>query len=326
LRVIVTSRESLHVAGEHEYPVRPLAEAPAVELLRQRANAAGRTKSDEYGELAELCRRLDNLPLAIELAAARAKTLGPQELLSRLDRRLPLLTKGRRDAPSRQRTLRATIEWSHELCSPSEQQLFRRLGVLAGGGTIEAAERVCDADLETLDALVDKSLVRERDGRFSFLETIREYAHERLEQSDELELRAAAHAAYFLELFEHARPHVEGGPLQAEWIGRLTHENDNLRAALAWFERVVAVDELLGLATAAWWFWWREVRSTRRVFGWTGRSGGRSSPPRCALTHWKVRRSSPTAPGTSRQLANSQKSGSRSTACSATTSAWERAS
>ncbi|HET9675444.1 MAG TPA: adenylate/guanylate cyclase domain-containing protein [Gaiellaceae bacterium] len=278
LRVIVTSRESLHIAGEHEYPVRPLAEAPAVELLRQRANAAGRTNTDQYDELAELCRRLDNLPLAIELAAARAKTLGPQELLSRLDRRLPLLTKGRRDAPSRQRTLRATIEWSHELCSPPEQHLFRRLGVLAGGGTLEAAERVCDADLDTLDALVDKSLVRERDGRFSFLETIREYAHERLEQSDEHEQRAAAHAAYFLELFEHARPHVEGGPLQAEWIGRLTHENDNLRAALTWCERAGAVEELLRLATAAWWFWWaRGALDEARV--WMDRALAQSVEP-----------------------------------------------
>jgi predicted ATPase len=278
VRVVVTSREPLHLAGEHEYPIRPLAEAPAVELLRQRASAAGRTQEDEYGDLAELCRRLDNLPLAIELAAARAKTLGPHELLRRLDRRLPLLTKGRRDAPSRQRTLRATIEWSHELCSPAEQQLFRRLGVFAGGWTLEASERVCDADLDTLDALVDKSLVRERDGRLVFLETIREYALEQLEESGELDEWASAHAEYFLTLVEQGRPHVEGGPLQAEWIERLARENDNVRTALAWFDRSGAVEEVLRLASAAWWFWWaRGSLDEARV--WIDRALSRSNEP-----------------------------------------------
>ncbi len=185
LSLLVTSREPLHLAGEHEYAVDPLTRTDAVELFLTRAVAAKRDFAAN-GEVAAICERLDHLPLAIELAAARVKVLSPKALLERLEQRLPLLGGGTRDAPERQRTLRATIEWSHELLSPDEQRLFARLAIFRGGCTLEAAEAVAGADLDTLQSLVDKSLLRVRDnGRFWMLETIREYATERLEASGE---------------------------------------------------------------------------------------------------------------------------------------------
>jgi predicted ATPase len=194
LGVVVTSREPLRIAGEREYPLRPLAEAPAIELFRQRAAASAPDFEASYAEIAELCARLDSLPLAIELAAARAKTLTVLELRGRLERRLPLLSKGRRDAPERQRTLRSTIEWSYELLTPEEQNAFARLAVFAGGSTLAVAEAICRLDVDTLESLVDKSLVRHRDGRYTMLETIREYSRERLdelsESEDDLEVEA----------------------------------------------------------------------------------------------------------------------------------------
>ena len=172
--LLVTSRELLRVTGEVEYPVPPLAEPEAVELFCARAQA--RARRDDRRALP----RLDNLPLAIELAAARTSVLSPAQILERLSQRLDLL-KGGRDADPRQQTLRATIEWSHDLLDDDEQRLFARLAVFAGGCTLEAAEEVGDADLDTLQSLVDKSLVRHTDERFWMLETIREFARERLE-------------------------------------------------------------------------------------------------------------------------------------------------
>jgi predicted ATPase/class 3 adenylate cyclase len=170
LAVLATSRERLRVRGEVEFEVRPLAEPDAVELFVARASL---TEADDA--VHELCRALDEMPLAIELAAARAKVLPPAQILGRLSQRLDLFTSGR-DADPRQRTLRSTIEWSHELLDQGEQRLFARLAVFAGGATLEAAERVADADLDTLGSLVEKSLVRRSDDRYWMYETIREFA------------------------------------------------------------------------------------------------------------------------------------------------------
>jgi class 3 adenylate cyclase len=166
LALLVTSRELLRVRGEAEYQVPPLAEPEAVELFCARA------RNEPSAQVAELCARLDNLPLAVELAAARVKVISPAQILERLSQRLDLLKAGR-DADPRQQTLRATIEWSHELLSKEEQRLFRRLAVFAGGCTLEAAEQVADADLDTLQSLVDKSLIRQTQHRFWMLETTR---------------------------------------------------------------------------------------------------------------------------------------------------------
>ena len=174
LRLLVTSRERLRVRGEVEFPVSPLADPEAVELFCERAGV----EADET--VHRLCRALDNLPLALELAAARTSVLSPAQILDRLSSRLDLL-KGGRDADPRQQTLRATMEWSHDLLSSDDQLLFARLAVFAGGWTLEAAEEVADAELDTLESLVDKSLVRHADDRFWMLETIREFAAERLD-------------------------------------------------------------------------------------------------------------------------------------------------
>jgi tetratricopeptide (TPR) repeat protein len=221
------------VAGEREFPLRPLPEAPAVELFRQRAEAVVPDFDADYTEIVEICRRLDSLPLAIELAAARIKVLPAAELLERLEQRLPILTGARRDAPERQQTLRRTIEWSHDLLSEEEQTLFARLAVFSGGFTLDAAETVCDATLDTLQSLVDKSLVRRDDGRFSLLETIREYAIEQLGRSGEQEQLRRRHAEHFVALAAAAQPeHLGAG--QAGWFERFRAEWDNVRGALAW--------------------------------------------------------------------------------------------
>jgi predicted ATPase/class 3 adenylate cyclase len=233
LSLLVTSRESLRIAGEREFPLRPLAEAPAVELFRQRAEAVLPEFTADYGRLAEICRRLDSLPLAIELAAARVKVLPPGELLQRLERRLPLLTTGRRDLPERQQTLRATIEWSYDLCTPEEQQLFRRLGVFSGGFSLEAAEEVCEATLDALASLLDKSLVRREGDRFSLLETIREYAVERLQESGEADEIGRRHAEHFIAVAEASEAQRQG-PAQVSLLERFRTEWDNIRAALGW--------------------------------------------------------------------------------------------
>ena len=178
--LLVTSRESLHLAGEHEYAVDPLEPSQSVELFLTRALAVKRDFA-AGDEVAEICARLDHLPLAIELAAARVKILSLRALLERLEQRLPVLAGGARDLPERQRTLRATIEWSHELLTDDERRMFARLAVFRGGCTLESAEAVAGADLDTLQSLVDKSLVRLRGARFWMLETIREFALEHWE-------------------------------------------------------------------------------------------------------------------------------------------------
>jgi len=233
LSLLVTSREPLRIAGERELPLAPLAEAAAVELFRQRAQAVQPGFSCDDGRIAEICSRLDSLPLAIELAAARVKVLSPDQLLLRLDRRLPLLTAGRRDLPERQQTLRATIEWSHDLLDAAEQRLFARLGVFSGGWTLDAAEQVCDADLDVLASLLDKSLVRREGERFSMLETIREYAVERLDDSAEAHELWRRHAEYFTELAEQSRSDYLG-PAQAARRRRFREDWDNVRAVFRW--------------------------------------------------------------------------------------------
>jgi predicted ATPase/class 3 adenylate cyclase len=254
LTLLVTSREPLHLAGEHEYVVDPLAPDEAVELFLTRALAA-RRDFVANGEVAQICARLDNLPLAIELAAARVKLLSPKALLERLEQRLPLLAGGARDLPERQRTLRATIEWSHELLTPDEQRLFARVGVFRGGATLDAAERVADADLDILSSLVDKSLVRIRvdTGRIWMLETIREFALERLELSGESESLRRRHGDFFLAMAEEAEPHLRGDP--AEWLARLERDHDNLRAAMDRAAESRRGEELQRLVGALWRFY-----------------------------------------------------------------------
>jgi predicted ATPase len=246
LRLLSTSRELLRVRGEVEYPVPPLAEPEAIELFCTRS----RLEPDET--IAELCRRLDNLPLAVELAAARASVLSPAQILERLSGRLDLL-KGGRDADPRQQTLRATIEWSHDLLAEEEQRLFARLSVLSGC-TLETAEEVTAADLDILQSLVDKSLVRHTQERFWMLETIREYAAERLEDSGEADQLRRRHAEFFLALAEEAYPNLTGSP--KEWLDRLEAEHDNLRAALGWLESSAQTQLALALAGALSRFWY----------------------------------------------------------------------
>jgi predicted ATPase/class 3 adenylate cyclase len=218
LRVLVTSRQLLRVRGEVEYEVLPLAEPEAVDLFCARAQL------DSSAAVEELCRQLDNLPLALELAAARAKVLTPDSILERLSQRLDLLTGGR-DADPRQATLRATIEWSHDLLDEQEQRLFRRLAVFAGGCTLEAAEEVTDADLDTLQSLVEKSLVRFTGGRYWMLETILEFATERLVAAREEDMYRDRQLAWSLELLRLVEPDSYG-------FDRIGVEEDNVRAAL----------------------------------------------------------------------------------------------
>jgi predicted ATPase len=230
LSLIVTSREPLRIAEEREFPLEPLAEAPAVELFQQRAEGVLPGFTADYARLAEICRRLDSLPLAIELAAARVKVLPPGELLGRLDRRLPILGGTRRDLPERQQTLRATIEWSYELLSAEEQRVFACLGVFSGGWSLAAAEAVCETDLDTLGSLLDKSLIRRDSDRFSMLGTIQEYAQEGLGDAEDIRRR---HATFFTELAEaKERDHL--GPAQVPLRQRFRTEWDNIRAALQW--------------------------------------------------------------------------------------------
>jgi predicted ATPase len=225
LHLLVTSRELLRVRGEVEYEVLPLAEPEAVKLFCARAQL------EPSPAIEELCRGLDNMPLALELAAARTKSLSPDQILERLAQRLDLF-KGGRDADDRQKTLRATIEWSYELLTSAEQQLFARLAVFVGGCTIEMAEAVAATDLDTLQSLVEKSLLRHTDGRFWMLETIRGYAGERLEASTEAKQLRRRHAEHLLALADTANLTAEQrGPDRPEVI---RPELDNLRAAIEW--------------------------------------------------------------------------------------------
>jgi predicted ATPase len=247
LRLLVTSRERLRVRGEVDYPVPPLADREAVDLFCLR----GQVAPDET--VAKLCRSLENLPLALELAAARASVLTPAQILVRLAGRLDLL-KGGRDAEARQLTLRATIEWSHDLLTPDERGLFARLAVFRGGWTLEEAEAVAGADLETLESLADKSLIRHRDGRFTMLETIREYADERLESSGKAGEIRRGHAEFFLALVESAEPEIRRD--STIWLDRLEREHDNLRSALDWLEASEQRQDVLRFGGAVWRFWY----------------------------------------------------------------------
>jgi predicted ATPase/DNA-binding CsgD family transcriptional regulator len=283
LKVLVTSRAALRLSHEFEYPVPPLelpdpqhlpdldalSQYEAVTLFIQRARAARpgfEVTNASAPAVAELCARLDGLPLAIELAAARVKLLSPQALLARLTHRLNLLTGGARDLPARQQTLRGTIDWSYNLLEPDECVLFARLAVFVGGCSLDAVEAVCtieqDLSLDILDGLallVDQSLLRQSEGpegepRFGMLETIREYAAERLEVSGDGETVRRRHTEHYLALAEQAAAELTG-PRQVAWLDRLEREHDNLRAALGWALERDEAELGLRLAAALWRFW-----------------------------------------------------------------------
>jgi predicted ATPase len=283
LTVLATSRVALRVRGEREYRVAPLelpaetdqpkalAQSAAVALFLERARAVGAELAltgPTASTVAQICRRLDGLPLAIELAAAWARLLPLSALLARLDRRLPLLVGGPHDLPTRQRTMRDAIAWSYDLLTGEEQTLFRRLAVFAGGCTVEAAEAVCgetgeqSSTLIELAALLDRSLLRRQEEsstgteppRLVMLETLREYGLEQLEASGEAETLRHRHAAHYLALAEAAEPELNG-PHGREWGVRLEREHDNLRAALRWVLDSGNGQTGLRLVGALWRFW-----------------------------------------------------------------------
>jgi predicted ATPase len=279
LEVLVTSREPLHVTGEQEYPVPPLAHAEGVGFFVARARAvAPDFEPDE--SVPEICRRLDELPLALELAAARVKALSPRQILERLERRLPLLTGGARDLPERQRTLRATIEWSLELLGDDERHLFNRLGVFNDGSRLEAAETVAEADVETLQSLVDKNLVRYSQERYWMLETIREYAAQFVD--DEMRRR---HATYFVALADESFMQLRGDP--GDWLERLDYERANFRAAFEWLMDAAETQLALMLVGALGRFWYQHgdsgegVRSVERALA----ADARPTPARARALH-----------------------------------------
>jgi predicted ATPase/DNA-binding CsgD family transcriptional regulator len=280
LKVLVTSRAVLHVRGEQEYDVPPLAvpdprhlpdhvslsQYEAVALFLQRAQAVKpdfRLNDANAAAIAEICVRLDGLPLAIELAAARLKVFTPSALLTRLEHRLSVLTGGAREVPLRQQTLRNTITWSYDLLDAGEQRLFRRLSVFVGGATLEAIEALYTAlgdepgqPLDGISSLVDKSLLRQsepetEEPRFLMLETIREYGLEVLTASGEMEVTRQAHANYYLTLAEEMEPKLQG----IEQFYRLEREHDNLRVALSWLIERGETEMALRLGGALWWFW-----------------------------------------------------------------------
>jgi predicted ATPase/class 3 adenylate cyclase len=252
VRVLVTSRSPLRISGEREYRLDPLPVDDAAALFVERARAVGRQVSAD-ATVAAICRRLDGLPLAIELAAARTKLLAPERLLERLQSALPLLTGGARDAPERQRTLRATISWSHDLLDPAARALFSSLSVFAGAFPIEGAEQVCGADLDGLAALVDSSLLKPiGDDRFLMLETVREFAHETIAASETEATLRSEHARFFSCLAEQAYEHRVDA--EAVWSARLALDQDDLRAALDWLDTHDPA-RALELAGALGWFW-----------------------------------------------------------------------
>jgi predicted ATPase/class 3 adenylate cyclase len=286
LKILVTSREGLHISVGREYLVPPLAlpdltqlpppeslsQYAAVELFSQRAQAVKpdfRITSDSALAVAEICYRLDGLPLAIELAAARIKLMRPPAMLVRLERRLEFLTGGARDLPARQQTLRNAIAWSYDLLDENEQKLFQRISVFVGGCTLEAVEEVAGdhpahvSILDRLGSLLDKSLLREVEGangepRFMILETLREFGLEQLEASGERDKIQHRHANFFLALAEQAEARLESAG-QVQWMNRMELEHDNLRAALEWCNTAQATAETcMRLAGALGLFW--EVR------------------------------------------------------------------
>jgi predicted ATPase/class 3 adenylate cyclase len=281
LKVLVTSRAPLHVGGEQELPVPSLGlpdprglrageeirASEAVDLFAQRAAAvapAFALTDQNVGVVADLCARLDGLPLAIELAASRAKLLSPSDMFDRIQHRLALLTGGARDRPARQRTLRETIAWSYDLLEPVEQRLFARLSTFIGGWMLEAAEAVANPDedvgLDTLDvlgSLQDSSLIRSESvpggPRFDMLETIREFGRDVLAESGEEDRIRRRHLSYFLALAETGEPRLLGG--DEGWLDRLEREHDNLRAALRWVIQAGEAESGLRIVGALWRFW-----------------------------------------------------------------------
>lgn len=281
LHVLATSRIPLRIRGEQEFPVRPLSAPrneerhsgerlvhyPAVQLFVERAQAVRpgfRADAANVEAIAEICRRLDGLPLAIELAAARSRILDPETMLERLDKRLNLLTGGYRDLPLRQRTLRNTIQWSHDLLGFEERVVFRRISAFAGEITIAAIQRICDLGdlsgdlLDTIDSLVEKNLVRRLDGAveptMSLLETIRDFAREQLLESSEFEKISERHAAHFLAIAEEARPKLVGGE-QRKWSELLDSVYQDLRAAHRWLVSREDFDRATRLAASLQTFW-----------------------------------------------------------------------
>jgi predicted ATPase/DNA-binding CsgD family transcriptional regulator len=279
LRILVTSREALRLRGEHEFPLAPLAlpgqpsfenllQYPGIALFVERAQAIQpdfQLTPEDANAVAEICARLDGLPLAIELAAARIKLLPPQAMLAHLrDAPLQLLIGGARDLPARQQTLRGTIQWSYELLNADEQRLFRWLSVLVGGCTFEVAKVICEqASLDNLDSLVNKSLLVQHETdhspRLSMLETIREFGLEQLTHTHELESARRAHAAYYLKFAEDARQGLTGAD-QKSWLQRLEREQDNLRAALHWAMEHNQAEFAQRMAGALQPFWFRRGR------------------------------------------------------------------
>jgi predicted ATPase len=253
-QALITSREPLRIAAEYEYEVPTLPLEDASLLFTERARQIRRSfKPDEH--VTEIVRRLDGLPLAIELAAARTKLLRPKQILERLPQALDLLRGGARDAPERQRTLRDTIEWSFDLLEPRERRLFAQLAVFAGSFEIEAAESVCGADVDDLQSLVEKSLLRQTEtGRLFMLETIRDYALEQLGALAGVDEVRRRHAMWFLSFAEEAEERLRG-PEEAIWLDRLERELDNFRGALAWFDEAGIVDAVQRLAAALWHLW-----------------------------------------------------------------------
>ncbi len=280
LKVLVTSRLALHLSGEYEYalaplalpdlnnlpPLQELAENPAVAMFVARAQAVKPQFQLTYNNaatVAQVCHRLNGIPLVIELAAARSKVFTPQDLLARLTNQLAVLTGGAQDLPARQRTLRGALEWSYDLLQPDECLLFRRLGVFVGEWTIEAAEQVCNLEghlqiVDGLETLLNHSLLQSREGihgesRLTMLELMREYSLEQLTQSGELTTFQGRHTHYYLELAEAAENELAGAD-QKVWLERLEEEHDNLRTALQWsleHEPLTA----LKMSSALWFFW-----------------------------------------------------------------------
>ncbi|MGH3408085.1 MAG: BTAD domain-containing putative transcriptional regulator, partial [Streptosporangiaceae bacterium] len=280
LRILATSREPLGITGEALWQVEPLAvperdaspgeieSSPAVQLLRDRAGAVRRDLATDAGALSTMvrvCQALDGMPLAIELAAARLRTMSLDQLARRLDDRFRLLTGGSRTALPHHRTLRAVVDWSWELLTDAERIVLRRLAVFSGGASLDAAEQVCGGDavepadvLELLTAVADKSLLRtEGDGapRYRMLDTIREYAQDRLAEAGESDLARHAHLAYFTGLAETAEPQLRRAE-QLEWLATLELEHDNIAVALRGALAAGEAQGAMRLAAAAGWYWW----------------------------------------------------------------------
>jgi predicted ATPase len=262
LKLLVTSREPLRLSAERAYEVLPLGDEDALRLFRERALSAEPEKT-----MRAICRQLDCLPLAIELAAARTKAFSSAEILKRLGQRLPLLTGGPRDAPERQQTLRATIEWSYQLLTAAEQSLFARLAVFSGGCTLQAAENVVEADLDQLQSLVQKSLLQRSAERYEMLETIREYALGKLEASPQAEDVRRRHAELYLMQGEREESTTSVALRSPETLDRLRPERDNFRAAFTWATGAGLHQLAVRLAIVGAWFtipWleWRGMLET----------------------------------------------------------------